>query len=639
PYAFLDDAPAEERRTNAVHALGLADVHHAAEIGRLDPAAIERVRSEAWPAPRDADELYDALVLTGFMTAGEGERGSAACSPVGTTSAAIADAESRASSLLQDHGRGDFFDELRATKRATAFSPLPSGEGPRVRGTEAASLWVAAERLAEMQSVHPQGSIEPAIEAVASEAAATREGALRELLRSRLESLGPVTMRELADMIGLAETEVAAALAALETEGFVLRGRFTPGATQDEYCDRRLLARIHRYTLKRLRSEIEPAGAADFMRFLFRWQGLGADRGEGVQALLATIERLEGYPIAAAAWERDVIPLRIGDYAPAMLDQLCVSGAVTWMRLAPSTGIRSSALGTSPISLMPRAHRAVWQALMPVRGDDRGLSADAQRVLDALRRDGASFFDDLLDATSLLRSQAEAALAELVVRGLVTADSFAGLRALLRPMRRRASYASRGRRRTSLGGFDSAGRWAMTQSPSVHFEDGELPGPEMVEHVARVLLTRYGVVFRTLLARESVLPPWRELLRVYRRLEARGEIRGGRFVAEVAGEQFAWPEAVGALREMRKQKPAGELISISAADPLNLVGVLAPGDRTPALAGNRILYRDGVPIAARVAGEVRFLADVAPGTEWALRNRLLRRESAPLRAVPGAARG
>jgi ATP-dependent Lhr-like helicase len=643
PYAFLDDAPAEERRTLAVHARGLADITDAAEIGRLDPAAITRVRAEAWPEPRDADELYDALVTTGFMTAEEGERGS----PASAAPATMADAESRLKPLLQNSDWSGFFDELREAKRVTSFSLLPAGEGPGMRAGEAATLWVAAERLAEVRMVHPQGSATPDIAPIATEAAATRESAVRELLRSRLEALGPVTARALANSLGLARTEVDVALAALEAEGFVLRGRFTPEepsrhsreggnpsdhktwmpasagmTTGDEYCDRRLLARIHRYTLKRLRSEIEPVSATDFMRFLFRWQGLGADNGEGIRALADAIERLEGFPVAAPAWERDILPARIGDYLPAMLDQLCTGGAVTWLRPGSPAGRGAGALRTTPIALIARRHRALWRDLVRAPEDALCLSADARRIHVALRQNGASFFDDLVVATGLLRARLEAALSELVAHGLVTSDSFAGLRALLHPAKQRSRSR---RRRRVLDDFETAGRWTLVHPPAVHFETGDdRPTAETMESLARILLARYGVVFHALLAREPTLPPWRELLVVLRRLEARGEIRGGRFVAGFGGEQYALPDAIGAVRELRRKKATGEFITISAADPLNLIGIVTPGERVPALAGNRVLYCDGAPIATLTAGEVRFLSDVSPGREWEFRHRLLR---------------
>ncbi|HET6726371.1 MAG TPA: DEAD/DEAH box helicase [Gammaproteobacteria bacterium] len=612
PYAFLDDAPAEERRTLAVQSRGLIDVKDAAELGTLDPAAIARVREEAWPDARTADELYDALVVLGFLTAEEGARG----------------------------GWQALFDELREAGRATSCSPLPPGEGPEVGVPEVASLWVAAERLAEVQQVIPQVVCSPEIDAIRTESTTERDSALRELIRSRLEGLGPVTSAALAAPLGVAETEIDIALTALEAEGFALRGGLTSANTV-EWCDRRLLARIHRYTLKKLRAEIEPVSAADFMRFLFRWHSID-ERAEGPDALAAAVEQLEGYSIPAVAWERDILPARVGGYLSVMLDQLCASGAVTWMRLVPPKAAqREDPVGMTakravapvrgtPIALLPRTHRRHWRALFPAPdADSIPLSAAARRVAAALQQGGASFFTDLVDATDLLRTQVEEALSELAAWGLATADTFAGLRALVQPASRRPRLAPRGRSRRAPGrsgasSLDTAGRWTLTHGPAIQFDDSRRLDPETLEHVAETLLLRYGVVFRKLLERETALPPWRELLYVFRRLEARGEIRGGRFIAGMSGEQFALPDAVGALREMRKRAPDGALVSVSAADPLHRGGIILPGDRLAALSGNRILYRDGIPVASYVSGEVRFLAEVSPDAEWSLRNQLVR---------------
>ncbi|HET7307502.1 MAG TPA: DEAD/DEAH box helicase [Gammaproteobacteria bacterium] len=622
PYAFLDDAPAEERRTLAVQSRGLMGVKDAAELGTLDPAAIARVREEAWPDARTADELYDALVVLGFMTVEEGTRGNWQA----------------------------LFDQLCEAGRATSCSPLPSGVSPREaeQAPEVKQFWVAAERLSEVQRLHPQAIFAPEIDALPTDAA-DRDSALRELVRSRLEGLGPVTATVLAASLGVAETELDIALSALEAEGFALRGGFT-SASAVEWCDRRLLARIHRYTLKKLRAEIEPVSAADFMRFLVRWHGI-SERAEGPDALAAAIEQLEGYSIPAAAWERDILPARVGGYLSVMLDQLCTSGAVTWMRLVPPkaaqredpqgiTAKRAVApVRATPIALLPRAHRRHWRALFPAPEiESISLSAAARQVATALQHDGASFFSDLVEGTGLLRTQVEEALSELAAWGLATADTFAGLRALVQPAHRRPRLAPRGRRRrASIGGLDNAGRWTLTHGPAIRFDDNRRLDTETLEHIAETLLLRYGVVFRKLLERETALPPWRELLYVYRRLEARGEIRGGRFVAGMSGEQFALPDAVGALREMRKQQPDGTLVSISAVDPLNLVGIILPGDRLAALAGNRILYRDGMPVACYAAGDVRFLAEVPPEGEWALRNHLLQhRHPAPAQQQRGS---
>jgi ATP-dependent Lhr-like helicase len=414
-----------------------------------------------------------------------------------------------------------------------------------------------------------------------------------------------------------------------------MRGRFTPGATGEEWCERRVLARIHRYTVNRLRREIEPVELRDFMRFLFRWQRVAVDaRVEGPDAVAGVISQLEGFEAPAAAWETEILPARVNEYDPAWLDELSLAGRVAWSRLVPAkaNGDRTpSPVRTTPIVLMPRKNMGAWTSLSA--GDaPAAASPRAQQVAQHLTEHGASFFEELVDGTRLLRVQVEEALGELVALGLVTADSFAGLRALLVPAdRRRTTYAHGRRRRGALFGLEDAGRWSLVRRRTDAVDD-----PNLVEHAARALLRRYGVVFWRLTAREADwLPPWRDLLRCYRRLEARGEIRGGRFVAGVSGEQFAAPEAIGLLRDARRAERTGALLSVSGADPLNLLGILTPGTRLPALTGNRVLYRDGVPLAVHAGGEVRFLESIAPDAEWAARDALLRRQIPPTLALLG----
>ena len=495
-YTFLDDAPLEERRTRAVYARRATEVRSVDDLGALDPAAIERVRQEAWPVANSADEMYDALMVAGFID--------------------TAELAPHWPSLLEQLG-------ARALKQ---------GE-----------KWFAYER---------------------------RDDEPVELLASRLEVLGPLAEKE------------SPLLLALEAQGRILRGRFTPGAAETEWCDRRLLARIHRYTLNRLRAEIEPVSAADFMRFLLHWQHVaGEDQVKGAEGLAAVVEQLEGFELAAAAWEHDVLPARVADYGAEQLDRLCLSGRVTWGRLTPGS---KAPLRTSPIALLPRSHASSWGT-----EKDAALeySSEAKAVLEALQKRGASFFNELVAATGLLPAFVERGLAELAGAGMASADSFAGLRALLAP----------GEKRRAL--IETAGRWSL---PATERGDD-------VEVIARALLRRYGVVFRSMLQRESALPPWRDLVRVYRRLEARGEIRGGRFVSGFGGEQFAAADAVGRLRAVRKMERIDELVVLSAADPLNLVGVLTPQARVASVYRNKLLLKDGLPIAALEAGELRRLAE------------------------------
>ena len=397
--------------------------------------------------------------------------------------------------------------------------------------------------------------------------------ALVEILRSRLELVGPVTEATLAGVINLPASQIRAGLLALEAQGSVMRGRFS-GGREEEWCERRLLIRIHRYTRDRKRNEIQTVPPAQFMRFLFRWQRVAMegrdDRREGEAGLLAVLRELEGFAVPAGAWERDILPLRVKHYVPGDLDKLCAAGRIAWYRpvetsaseIAPPSGpVRST-----PIILAEREALAHWQKRGGSSDSDEGLSSRAQKILESLRQHGASFFDDLVHDTGLLRSDMEQGLGELVSRGRVTSDSFAGVRALITSRKRREKLR---RYRRPLVDVDAAGRWSLPRRMAAPADASGLSDPA-IEHVARVLLRRYGVVFRKLLERESGLPPWRELFYVYRRMEARGEIRGGRFISGFAGEQFALPEAADLLRGIARDS-ASDQVSISAADPLNLI--------------------------------------------------------------------
>ncbi len=653
PYAFLDDAPLEERRTQAVLARRFLDAESAADLGKLDAEAIARVRAEAWPEARTADELHDALMSLAFLTDAEIDARPtwralldelAACSratrlqlPTFEKGGAGAISPSAIAkeippTPLCERGVEERWD---ASVHATAIASPPPFEkgGPGgIFETGPTAICIAAERLPEFVALYPDARRTPAIDAPAEYRKAwTREDALVEILRDRLQGLGPVTAGELAASLRLPEGQVEAALTALETEGSVMRGRFTPAASMTEWCERRLLARIHRYTVNRLRQEIEPVEARDFLNFLFEWQRVAPEaRVEGVDAVANIVAQLEGFEAPAAAWETEILPARVNEYDPAWLDDLSRAGRVVWTRIAPlnATGERAPApVRTTPIVLASRRHLGVWSRLAR-NGHDVSLSSRGERVLQFIAAHGASFFDEIVEASGLLRTQVEEALAELVAQGLVYSDSVAGLRALLVPSDRRRSFDGGGRRmrRTALFGIEDAGRWALARRKAAD-SGSAADDPEVVEHVARTLLRRYGVVFWRLVAREANwLPSWRNLLRCYRRLEARGEIRGGRFVAGMAGEQFAAPEAVGLLRDVRRRERTGALIAVSGADPLNLVGILTPGARLPALTSNRVLYRDGVPIALAVAGETRFLEELAPEAQWTARNALLRRQ-------------
>ncbi|HEY5622704.1 MAG TPA: DEAD/DEAH box helicase [Gammaproteobacteria bacterium] len=582
PYAFLDDAPAEERRALAVQSRRYMTVEQAADLGRLDPEAIARVCAEAWPEPRDADELHDALVVVGFITEDEGRLGHDA----------------------DDSGWRDWFDALATDGRATTYR-LP-------RGT---TLWVSAERLSELRLAVPDGVAGSELTPLAS-AVADADAALVELTRGRLGSLGPVSASRLAAALEMSADDVAAPLVRLETEGFAMRGSFSvrgeaTSAPDEEWCERRLLARIHRYTLKRLRSQIEPVSVSDYQRFLFRWQGLGAEKRAGPEALAAILGELQGLALPAVAWERELLPARLADYGPDLIDSLSSSGAVVWFRPragATKASQRSRTVASSPIAVVPRESLPCWRTLAGATDGEPELSSAAARVRDALCQHGALFFLELVQRSGLLRVQVEEALGELVAWGLVTADSFNGLRALVTPPSRRRGFRGRSRRRGPS--FDAAGRWALLDVTEVTTDTQAREAA--IEHAAHSLLRRYGVVCRAVLAREGNLPSWRELLAVFRRWEARGEIRGGRFVDALGGEQFALAEAVKALRGARRDPARGEWIVLSAADPLNLAGVLTPGGRVAAVHSHRVVYLDGEPVASLAAGKLEWMGNPAP---------------------------
>ena len=619
PYAYLDDAPLEERRTQAVMSRRWLDPESAADIGRLDADAVRRVREEAWPDAASADELHDALLWLGFLTRAEVER---------------------------DPAWPQLLEALHAAGRVARVSTDPGAD----------ELTFAAERRELFDALYPRGAFTPSTPTLPPERSWTREQALVEVVRGRLEGLGPVTSIALSASLAASRSEVDAALAALETEGFALRGRFTPGGTTDEWCERRLLARIHRYTVKRLRAEVSPVPASDFLQFLAEWQRVTPEaRMQGPDAVAQVLSQLEGFDAPAAAWEAEILPARIAEYEPAWLDEQCLAGRFVWVRLAPRGGESARGAGpvrATPIALLARRHVRFWAALADVPQAEH-LTTRARAVSECLSEHGASFFDEIVEAARLLPAQAEEALAELVAVGLVNTDSFGGLRALLAPSERRGrTRAMRGLRRSALYGMADAGRWALVRRAA------PAERSEAVEHLVQALLRRWGVLYWKVLAREPAwLPPWREILLCCRRLEARGDIRGGRFVAGFSGEQYALPEAIGLLRDVRRHSGAAqgspessresssaggsvgdERLSLSAADPLNLVGILTPGPRVPALTGNRLLYRHGVPVAVLAGGDVTFLASLDAKGQWETRNALLRR-SAAAPAMPTHAPG
>ncbi len=554
PFAYLDDAPLEERRARAVELRRVLPASVVEEVGKLDPAAIAQVTEDAWPDVRDADELHDALLTLVALPVDH-------VGPAG----------------LRPGAYEPFFDQLVRDRRVSR----------ETRGERA--FWVAAERAGTFATLGTDG-----------------DSTLR-LVRGWMQHSGPITAAELASRVPVSVADVDQALLRLEAEGGVLRGRFRSAGSKDpasmvEWCDRRLLARIHQLTLGRLRREIEPVTAAVFMRWLCEWQRVTpGSQAAGDRGLQSVLQQLQGFEAPAIAWEPWLLARRVSQYDPAWLDTLCLSGAVGWGRLSPhpatlepvtADGQARRVVPTSvaPITFFVRAE-ADWMTPHVDRGEVAGLSRQGHAVHAHLRRAGASFFPDIVRVTRLLKAEVETALWELVAAGLVTADGFDNLRALIDP-RRRAGHGSGKLTRPR----HSTGRWALL------FTGEAADRTAAIEATCWMLLRRYGVVFRELLARESVLPAWREVLLAFRRLEDRGEIRGGRFVSSFIGEQFALPEAVESLRAMRRAPETGGIITVAAADPLNLVGIIVPGERVPAVSGRTVSFRDGVAVADAARG-------------------------------------
>ncbi|MGD0949475.1 MAG: DEAD/DEAH box helicase [Candidatus Binatia bacterium] len=595
PYAFLDDAPLEERRTRAV-SLRRVDPELAAGVGALDQTAIDEVRWQAWPDVRDADELHDLLlsvvvlplrILNGYMVRAE---------------ANVDDWTELANQLVRD-------------RRATI-----------ARWADHEAL-VAAEHAQLVETALPDAQFDPP-SPVSAAAPTESEDGVRRTVQGWMECAGPTTARALAAFLGIAQDKIEAALLKLESEGIVLRGKFTTQSHVDfelstsdlrlvEWCDRRLLARIHRLTIGRLRREIEPASPADFIRFLLRWQHVHqGTQLHGRDGIAEVIGQLQGLKLPAPAWEREVLPARIKLYDPADLEQLCLAGEIAWGRLRitsvaeegtgptePPAGRRAAPTRAAPLAFVLREALPALLEPAPRQGDLlRNLSSAARDVFTYLEQHGAAFLSDIVRGSRRLPAESENALWELVAHGLVTGDGIAGLRTLLLPDFKRQTR--RHLRSIHGGGARRAmpiGRWAVLRTTAVRAASA---GGTDCDFFARQLLRRYGVVVRELLAREACAPAWRALLGTYRRLETRGEIRGGRFVAGFVGEQFALPEAVEALRAVRRAPAGNEVVMVSAGDPLNFVGILTPGARVSPFSNRVIAYRNGVPVEIGERGAV-----------------------------------
>jgi ATP-dependent Lhr-like helicase len=571
PYAYLDDAPLEERRARAVEMRRVLPETVLSEIGRLDPAAIASVRDDAWPDVRDAEELHDALLSLIALPIPANDTGQ-------LTGSLYAKLQESAPQWTPH------FDQLVAERRAGRA---------QING---ASYWVATERANAFREIFPSATFDVPLPEL-SAAVTSRDEALLAMVTGWMAHSGPVSATQLAGVLGISASDVDKALLRLETSGIILRGKFTdPTSNETEWCERRLLARIHRLTLGQLRKQVEAVTPAQFMNWLFRWQHIApSTQLLGERGLLEGLRQLQGFEAPANSWERQILARRVADYDRKELDQLCLTGAVGWGRLSPHPATLESLTdgkrrvvpsSVAPITFFAR-DESEW--MLPHRessdAEDYSLSPDAAAVLQFLRQRGASFFPDIVRGTGKLKSEVETALWELVAAGLLTADGFDNLRALIDPKRRSGQGSGRSARPRH-----STGRWSLLYS-------GESTDRNVaLEAICRMLLRRYGIVFREVLTREAILPKWREVLITLRRLEDRGEIRGGRFVSGFLGEQFALPVAVESLRAMRKQQPSGEVVTVSAADPLNLVGILVPGDRVPANSGRVVAFRDGVAL-------------------------------------------
>jgi ATP-dependent Lhr-like helicase len=575
PYAYLDDAPLEERRARAVEMRRVLPDAVLGEIGRLDPAAIAEVCADAWPDVRDAEELHDALLTLIALPAlaGSGEF-----------------LGNRLHEKLQQSipAWNTFFDQLAQDHRVSTAQV--AGE----------VYWVAAERVRAFAQIFPAAVFdESPLPDFEISVDAKREDSLFSLVTGWIAHCGPVTANQLATLLSLPASDIEKSFLRLESAGVILRGKFTdPSSHETEWCERRLLARIHKLTLGGLRKQIQSVTPAQFMNWLLRWQHVApSTQLLGERGTLEAIRQLQGYEAPANSWERQILKRRIADFDPTALDQLCLTGAVGWGRLSPhpatleavpAVDAKRRVIPTSvaPITFFVRED-AEWMIPRRETGDAEftGLSPDATAVLQFLRQRGASFFADIVRGTGKLKSEVETALWELVAGGLLTADGFDNLRALIDPKRRSGQGIGRASRPRH-----SAGRWSLLFSGEAHDRARAL------EATCWMLLRRYGIVFRELLNRETILPKWRELLITLRRLEDRGEIRGGRFVSGFLGEQFALSVAVDSLRATRSQPPSAELITISAADPLNLVGIVVPGERVPANSGKTVAFHDGVAV-------------------------------------------
>jgi ATP-dependent Lhr-like helicase len=573
PYAFLDDAPLEERRARAVSMRGMVPDKLLGEAGRLDPAAIAELREECWPDVRDEHELHDLL-----------------CSLV-----AVPEEIQSIDGAL--HWAG-FFERLEFHGRATV------GEYGGRR------YLVAAERIEHLRLLWPGVAIERPIPCPPEAKELVHGDVVRKTVQGWMALLGPITSRALGSRLGLEPAAIWAAMLVMEMQGSILRGVFEGGeAANDEdveWCERRLLQRIHKRTLAGLRKQIEPVTPAVYMQWLMRWQRV-APRTQlsGEAGVLEALRQLEGFEAPAIEWERTLLPQRVAGYDPRWLDVLCLEGVVGWGRISPHPAFATHSsdflapkrvvpTSMAPVTFFLRED-ALWmdrclaERAIPEPALQACLSELAWQVRSHLGQYGAVFAGDLVRLLGVPSEQVNRALWELVAAGLVTADGFDSLRVLIDPRRKAIFQGGLKRQRNTVG------RWCLL-NPSAGLIESVGAQAERreaeLESACWMLLRRYGVVFRDVLERETTIPRWRELQGMFRRLEARGSVRGGRFLSGFGGEQFAVPEAVASLRETRLNAVEGA-ITVAAADPLNLAGVVVPGERPAAVPGKTVTFLGG----------------------------------------------
>lgn len=546
PYAFLDDVPLEERRARAVDMRRILPESVLKEVGKLDQKAIETVQQQAWPDVRNADELHDLIqTLIAFP-----------------------------SDKLDSWEI--YLDELIKTNRVTMAL------------VNSRTFCVAAEKIKTFKSIYGEAKLKHVLPEIESDTPEP-EQALVEMLRHWLLHLGPITERELNALLDVSEPMLEVALLKLESTGLVLRGHFRTAIKDPlEWCERRLLSRIHFMTVDRLRKEIEPMSAPQFMNWLLKWQHVQkGTQLQGEKGLLEIIRQLQGFEIPANAWENQIFKIRLQEYDRQWLDNLCLSGRVRWGRLSPHPATLEDDKNVVPRSIAPitfyirdEAHWMPPENRFMESEDLKSVSHTAKLIHHYLKERGASFLSDIVRGTARLQAQVETALWELSAAGVVTADGFDNLRALIDPKRRSD------RRARKMHYQYSAGRWDL-----LHHDHNE--SPERIEAACWMLLKRYGIVFRDLIKREKNVPRWYELLKMYRLLEDRGEIRGGRFIKGFSGEQFALPYAVESLRQSRKEELSDEFVSVSAVDPLNLAGIILPGSRISVISNKRLHIKHG----------------------------------------------